>query len=148
MDVKEIEKYLHDNIPLAVAMGVGVKSVDAFGVRLAVPLEPNRNHRDHLFGGSGSAVMILAGWIAVFTGLREAGLDAEIVVQDSTVEFQIPVTADFEVVCPRPVEEEWTRFVETLRKRGRSRIELGALIECHDSPAVRFIGRYVAIRGE
>lgn len=58
----ELEKYLHGHIPLSKAMEVAVVQVQPEGVILSAPLAPNINHRDTVFGGSASAVAILAAW--------------------------------------------------------------------------------------
>jgi thioesterase domain-containing protein len=58
----ELERYLHEHIPLSHAMRVGVVTVDAGTVVLRAPLEPNINHRETVFGGSASALAILAAW--------------------------------------------------------------------------------------
>ena len=144
MEMDEIQKQLYAGIPLAEAMGIRVAAVNSLGVRITAPLEPNRNPAGNVFGGSASAALIIAGWITVHTGLQDAGIDAEVVIQDSTTEYTSAIDADFEVYCPRPAEAEWARFLDTLTRRGRSRIELGGIIECHDRPQARFVGRYVA----
>ena len=56
----ELASDLHAHIPLSAAMQVSVAAVDADGVTLQAPLAPNINHRDTVFGGSASAVAILA----------------------------------------------------------------------------------------
>jgi len=144
MEIDELERHLHAGIPLAGAMGIRVTSVNSLGVRITAPLEPNHNSIGKLFGGSAAAALTIAGWITVYSGLRDAGIEAEIVIQNSAIDYTSPVDADFEIYCPQPSATEWTRFVETLERHGRSRIELGAIIECHDHPLVRFTGRYVA----
>ena len=60
MDTKSLENYLHEHIPLSKAMGVTVRSVSGEAVTLAAPLAPNINHRETVFGGSASALAILA----------------------------------------------------------------------------------------
>jgi thioesterase domain-containing protein len=72
MDARELEDYLHVHIPLSAAMQVAVVAVDASGVTLAAPLAPNINHRDTVFGGSASAVAILAAWARAPRCLRGA----------------------------------------------------------------------------
>jgi len=58
----ELQDYLHEHIPISSAMGVRVVACDESGVRLTAPLYPNINHRATVFGGSASAVAILAAW--------------------------------------------------------------------------------------
>jgi len=51
MNEQELERYLHERIPLSLAMGVEVRAAGAAGVELHAPLEPNINHRDTVFDG-------------------------------------------------------------------------------------------------
>ena len=62
MQAIDIEHYLHAHIPLSLAMGVKVLSSSREAVRLSAPLAPNINHRATVFGGSASAVALLAAW--------------------------------------------------------------------------------------
>ena len=75
MNAIDLERYLHEHIPLSKAMQVSVVSVDTDGVTLRAPLAPNINHQDTVFGGSASAVAILAGWSLLHTRLAAAGLN-------------------------------------------------------------------------
>jgi thioesterase domain-containing protein len=58
----ELEHYLHQHNPLSRAMGVEVVMADWHAVTLRAPLAPTINHRKTVFGGSASAVAILAAW--------------------------------------------------------------------------------------
>jgi thioesterase domain-containing protein len=64
MELAELERYLHQHIPLSEAMQVSVVEVHPEHVVLSAPLAPNINHRETVFGGSASAVAILAHGIA------------------------------------------------------------------------------------
>ncbi|MDL2338661.1 MAG: YiiD C-terminal domain-containing protein, partial [Pseudomonadota bacterium] len=55
-------------------MQVSVVEVSAEQVVLAAPLAPNINHQDTVFGGSASAVAILAAWSMLHTKLTAAGM--------------------------------------------------------------------------
>jgi thioesterase domain-containing protein len=60
VDRCELAHYLHEHIPLSHAMGVEVVEADWHSVTLRAPLAPNINHRETVFGGSASAVGIVA----------------------------------------------------------------------------------------
>jgi thioesterase domain-containing protein len=64
MNEYELQRYLHERIPLSRAMAVEVRAATAEGVEIYAPLAPNINHRDTVFGGSASAVAILTTWSA------------------------------------------------------------------------------------
>lgn len=59
---EEINTYLEEHIPITRHLGVRLVLRDASGLRLAMPLASNLNHRQSAFGGSIGSLGILAGW--------------------------------------------------------------------------------------
>jgi thioesterase domain-containing protein len=144
----EVERYLAEHIPLARALGATVDRYDARELRLRAPLRPNLNHRHTAFGGSLSALAILAGWARVSFDLRAEGVSAHVVVQRSSVDFDAPVESDFEARIEASDETSWTTFRRTLARRRKARITvLGALFAAGE-PVARFEARYVALSVE
>jgi thioesterase domain-containing protein len=142
----ELERYLHDHIPLSKAMSVSVVAVDEKGVTLQAPLAPNINHRETVFGGSASALAILAAWSLLHTRLQLCGIACRLVIQRNTMEYDLPVAGAFsaESMLMRPVD--WDRFIKILKRRGRARISVAATLRFDDQTVGRFTGDYVAIR--
>jgi thioesterase domain-containing protein len=141
-----LQAALGREIPLSRAIGIAVASWDGRTVRLAVPLAPNVNHQATAFGGSLSAAATLAGWSALWLLLDAHGLEHQVVIQDASIEYRHPVTADFTVECTLPEAAVVERFLATLRERGRARLELAATVSSPDRELVTFRGRYVALR--
>lgn len=144
MGTEEIQAYLYRHIPLSREMAVEVVSADEAGVRLRAPLEPNINHRHTVFGGSASALAILAAWTLVHAGLQRRGTPGGVVIQRNSLEYLHPIHGAFEAHCPAPPEREWERFVQTMERRGRSRIVLNAQVLDGQVVAAVFQGVYVA----
>ena len=144
-DPREVERYLHDHIPMSKHMGVVVERADDSAVVLFAPLEPNINHRDTVFGGSASAVAILSAWTLLNLKLRSHPSPLRLVIQKSWVHYLEPIHGDFRSICRPPGDEEWTRFSTTLQKRGRARILLEARMECEGTLVGTFGGDYVAM---
>ncbi len=145
-DRAELERYLHEHIPISSAMGVRVVSCAAAGVTLAAPLAANINHRATVFGGSASAVAILAAWTYLHSVLRGTGLATRLVIQRNTIDYLAPITADFEAECASVGAVEIERVVRTLRRHGKARITLAARLTCAGSEVATFSGEYVAVR--
>jgi thioesterase domain-containing protein len=141
-----LQAALEREIPLSRAIGISVASWDGRTVRLAVPLAPNVNHQDTAFGGSLSAAATLAGWSALWLLLDAHGLQHRVVIQDASIEYRHPVTADFTVECALPGTSEVAHFLATLRERGRARLALRATVRSAEQEQVAFRGRYVARR--
>jgi thioesterase domain-containing protein len=142
----QLESYLHTHIPLSRHMGIGVVHADADQVRLSAPLTPNLNHQQTGFGGSISALAILAGWSLLWMRLREHSAGHQIVIQSNAVEYLNPAVTDFTAVCHAPRDAQWDRFLRTYRLRGRGRLELAAEVEGGGLPLATFSGKYVALR--
>ena len=107
---RQLERYLHEHIPISRPLGVRVIEAAAEGVRLGAPLEPNLNDRQTAFGGSLSAVAILAAWSWMYLRLGGPGFGGRIVIQDHGVEYLAPAAGDFIATCTPPGGELWGRF--------------------------------------
>ena len=143
----ELEDFLHRHIPLSKAMGVSVASVDEDTVVLRAPLAPNINHRGTVFGGSVSAVAMLAGWSLLHTRLAAAGLRPRLVIRRNTMEYEAPITGDFVARASILRNDEWQRFIATLERKGRARIAVSAALEHGDQVVATFAGEFVAFEG-
>ena len=73
-------------------MAVSVRSVEHDAVILLAPLAPNINHRDTVFGGSASALAILAAWSLLHVRLRAEGITGRLVIQRNSMEYERPVS--------------------------------------------------------
>lgn len=141
----EIEAYLHRHIPITRGMGVRIVECGPKGVTLAAPLAPNVNHRATVFGGSASAVAILTAWCWLHFALRDAGLKCQVVIQRNTVDYLVPIDGDFTAHCEALASAPWEKFLRTLRRHGKGRIELHARLHLHGKPVAKFTGDYVAV---
>lgn len=144
MKAEELTAYLHRQIPLLAAVHAEAVTGDAEHVVLRAPLAPNRNHHETAFGGSLALMGILSGWTLLHLALEREGLAPRLMVQKSECEFLEPVGADFTAETHRPVEH-WPRFVATLKRYGRGRIEAQTRIRCGSADAVLHRGTYAAV---
>jgi thioesterase domain-containing protein len=90
----------------------------------------------------------LTGWAMVHTLLDEMKAQAEILIQESDIEYRQPVRSDLKVVCERPDPSALERFQSMLDRWGKARLELKCKIHDAGERAVTFIGQYVALRDE
>jgi len=143
---RDMERYLRSQIPLSAAMGVQVVMATADQVQLAAPLAPNINHHETVFGGSAAAVATLSAWTLLHLRLEQAGFDARLVIQRSSMEYEKPIPGDFEAVCRFTDDTSWRRFVATLERHGRARITLAAQLLYATRQMASFTGDFVALR--
>jgi thioesterase domain-containing protein len=140
----ELERYLHEHIPLTRAMAVSVLSVDDHAVVLAAPLAPNTNQRDTVFGGSASALAILAAWSLLHVRLHAAGIASHLVIQRNTMDYERPIAGAFTARALFEDPERWRRFTHTLARKGKARITMSAVLEHAGGIVGRLSGEFVA----
>lgn len=136
---------LTEEIPLTQPLGLVVARLDTSGLRLEAPLEGNRNHEGTAFAGSVNAVATLAGWGWVWLAVRNTGIGASVVLQNSEIDFLRPITDDFSATAIPPATDEMERFQGALRRRGRARVTVTVEVLAGSELVSRFSGRYVAL---
>jgi thioesterase domain-containing protein len=145
MTPPELERYLHEHIPLSRAMHVGVVAADANGVVLQAPLAPNINHRETVFGGSASALAILSAWSLLQVRVMAAGLAPRLVIQRNTMDYELPIAGTFQARSALAEPGHWTQFTHLLERKGKARITVNAVLSFEGEVAGRFSGEFVAI---
>ena len=148
MTPAELEKYLYDHIPLSAAMQVSVVDVSSDGVVLSAPLAPNINHRDTVFGGSASAVAILAAWSLLHTRLESSGLSSRLVIQRNSMSYELPIAGSFTARSSIFGPSAWESFTRMLRRKGRARIAVSCVLEHVGQAVGQFEGEFVALGAE
>ncbi len=148
MLARDLEQYLHAQIPLCRAMRVQVAALDAQGVTLSAPLAPNINHHETVFGGSAAVLAILAGWSLIHVRLQHAQLPARVVIQRHTMEYERPMAQDFKARSALESEDAWAAFAALLARRGRARLRVLATLECAGVRSGSFSGQFVAVSAQ
>ncbi len=145
MDSAELEQYLHEHIPLSKAMSVSVVAVEEGAIALSAPLEPNINHRETVFGGSASALAILAAWSLLHTRLRSVGVTSRLVIQRNTMEYELPIEGAFTARASIEDERDWNLFMKILARKGKARIAVSSILEHAGQVVGRLTGEFVAL---
>jgi thioesterase domain-containing protein len=142
---KELEQYLHEQIPLSRAMGVQVRAASRESVELAAPLGPNINHQETVFGGSASAVAILSAWSLIHVRLKSEGASGGIVIRRNTMLYEKPITDDFSAIATMPDEAAWSRLIATLSRKRMARISIPSVLVCAGHDVGRLDGEFVVL---
>lgn len=129
MSTLALQESLYERIPLSRALGVTVLQVDPGLVVLGAPLAPNVNHSGTVFGGSASAVAVLAAWSLVEVRLQSAGLTGRIVIRRSAMDFERPIRADFAARAAAPETADWEKLLGTLRRGRMGRIVVRSVLD-------------------
>ncbi|HEY1792805.1 MAG TPA: YiiD C-terminal domain-containing protein [Opitutaceae bacterium] len=147
--VPALELFLHEMIPLAKAMGVGVEVSDDRSLVLTAPKEQNKNSLNTAFGGSLVALATLAGYGVVWELMRDEK-DHEkpvwhIVVKESRAAYRRPVIGDLRAICERPAQAAIAEFKEALARYGKAKLKLRASIIENGNVAVDVHAAYVVL---
>ena len=144
MSPRVLEEYLHGHIPLSRAMQVSVRELTDELVVLGAPLAPNINHRSTVFGGSASALEILAAWSLLYARLRDRELSASLVIRRNTIDYERPMAGDFTASAFLAEAGLWPEFLHTLARRGKARIAVSAQLRGQGEEAGHFGADFVA----
>jgi thioesterase domain-containing protein len=141
----ELEQYLHAHIPLSKAMQVSAVSASIEGVVLSAPLGPNINHRDTVFGGSASALAILAAWSLLHVRLLQQGASCRLVIQRNSMEYLAPIFGEFTATASVQEPQSWDKQLRMLERKGAARFSAGSELRAAGVLAGRFTGEFVAL---
>ncbi len=98
-----------------------------------------------MFGGSASAVAILAAWSLLHTRLRTEGVAARLVIQGNSMAYLQPIAGDFTARSALAEPEQFPRFLHTLARMRRARLRVTAQLESDGQVAGRLTGEFVAL---
>ena len=142
--IRELEKYLLKNIPIASQMQVEIVDFSETALSIRAPLAPNINDKGTAFAGSLFSAMVLAGWMYVTARLRTEGIDAEAVAAAANIRYAKPVMDDFTAVCRLPSQGDWERFTAKLKKRKNYKIKLPVEVTVDGGVKASLTGEYHA----
>jgi thioesterase domain-containing protein len=145
MNPGDLQRYLHDRIPLARAMQVEVRAATIDGVEIYAPLEPNINHRDTVFGGSASAVAILAAWAALYVRMRAEGRAGRLVIRRNRMSYERPIVAGFTATAAPPDDAAWAKAIAALARGRPARVSMSVALECRGEGVGRLDGEFVVM---
>jgi len=145
MERRELEQFLHEHIPLSKAIGIKVLESNTEHVVLSAPLIPNINHQSTVFGGSASAVAILAAWALLYMRLRQAGLPGHLVIQKNTMVYERPIADKFVASSSMGDSSAWIKFQEVFKRKQRARISIKVTIQCNGEKVGEMNGDFVAL---
>lgn len=136
----DVERFLHEKIPLTLAMRVRVTNIEP--MTLEAPVEFNSNHLKTGFGGSINAIATLAGYGFLWLELRPYRF-VHIVIAESSIRFLRPVHRVIRAICQGAAAEELDRFKDAVATGDRARINLRVQIEESRTIAAEFAGQFV-----
>lgn len=132
MEAKIIQKIIEDEIPIVKSMGVKFIDFGHDSCIISVPLEPNHNHKNTVFGGSLYSVCTSACYGILFALQLEDKLEhLDLVIGEGSIRYIKPVDKDFKVRAELN-SADWKRLKEKVQITGFSKIQLTAFVFADD----------------
>lgn len=141
-DLAAAESYVHTHIPLTRVMGLRIVPDDASTFAIEAPVAMNYNHLRTAFGGSISAVALLAGYC--FLWLQSETGRSHIVIRESRMKFVRPVRHVIRARVIAPPADALERFNDDVAKTGRAELQLRVVVEEEGQLAAELSGSFVA----
>ena len=138
------EKFLHERIPLTLAMGVRVLPDQANGFAVEAPVALNHNHLQTAFGGSIDAICTLAGYTFLWLELR--GDTVHVVIRESSIRFLKPIREHIRAVCDKTNGERLEAFRDLYQTTGKASIQLQVRAVEKGAVVARFEAVFVALQ--
>ena len=144
MNPNELKAYLFQNIPITKSLDLNILEASLEKVRLSAPFKTHKNHKNTAFGGSLNTLLTLSCWVLLHLNLP----GHQIVITENKTDYLTPVTSDFEAVSTLPPKETWEKFLNTLKRHKKGRLQLKATIHQGGTLAVAFTGTFAAFPHE
>lgn len=129
MKAIELQSFVRTKIPAAEFMQVAVITAEPDLVEVGAPLAPNSNVHGTLFGGSATAVGLIAAWCLVYQRMQQDHLGSNLVVMRQVTNYLRPVTGAFTATAKFESETAWSDFIAALNRKGRARIAVIATLQ-------------------
>ncbi|MEY4591509.1 MAG: hypothetical protein RIR18_404 [Pseudomonadota bacterium] len=148
MTPQALEALLVEKIPVAKFMQVQVVDIQPDRLILKAPLAPNLNVHNTMFGGSATAIGLVAAWSLFSTRLANAGIQATVVAHKNSSVYLKPINDELvaEAMLAGPESESWQGFLDRFHEKGRARLNLHTRLLCNSELAGEVEAVFVAIR--
>jgi thioesterase domain-containing protein len=141
---ESLQERIDREIILARHIRVIVESASDAAVVLRAPLAPNTNHKGTAFGGSLYSLAVLTGWAWATRYLAARAIEADAVIQESSMRFLAPVRGEMRACMEIPAASDVERFQRMLKRAGRGRIRLRVNMHYGETLATVFDGLFAA----
>ena len=144
MLLEELQKKLHNEIPLTKLMNINIKEYNEKELITTAPLNININDKGTAFCGSLSTMTIISSWSLCWLISKELGFDSNnIVIIKNETSFKKPVTKDIVCHTKKPSFEEIKTLKQKLEIKKSASIKIESKIIENDEICVEFVGYYV-----
>lgn len=144
MNPEELLEKLQKDIPLSRHLGFQILVATPTKIHLHANLAENINHKGTGFGGSIYALAVLSAYSLVYIGLHKEKINTNnIVIQRGDIQYLVPVTGDFDIICEFKNEDIYQKFYKYLRRWNKAREILKVQILCEGKLCATLDGTFV-----
>lgn len=129
------------------ALGIEIAEWSGDQAVLTAPLGPSLNDKGTAFAGSIDSILDLAGWSAIMLSLRDAGIEADVMIVKSETEYTAAVRGDMAAMA-KIAPEEMERLLRELAETGRSRLSLQCQLTSANRECALMTAQYAIIKRE
>lgn len=142
--IKELEKKLHDEIPLTKFMEIKITDYNNNYLISQAPLNININDKGTAFGGSLATMNIISSWGLCWIIQKELSFNSNnIVIIKNEHSYKKPVTKDIVCFTTKPSLEEIDKLKNKLLSKKSASIKIESKIIEDGEICVDFTGYYV-----
>lgn len=146
MTAKELEKLLTSEIPITKQMGIRDLQITDGKLSLTLPIQPNVNHKQTMFGGSLYSSGAVACYGLFLSGLREHAITTNnIVISEGQMKYMAPVDQDARIEAQWNSDKERTQFFAALGAKKKARVLMRAQVFIANKLCAEFSGQFVAL---
>ena len=150
MDKEYLQDYIEEHIPIVKEMDFSIVEINGNEVMVEGPYEKHINHRNSIFGGSISSLLILAGWTKMKLMMEKIDNNTSIVIQESNVKYLRPVLGDFVAITKISEEVDMLKTEKIYKKFGKVRVNIEVFLKEKGKEEIlaEFVGSFVALKNE
>ena len=121
--LNSFQRFLYDQIPLTKKMGLTIVELSEKQLTIQAPLAKNINDKGSVFGGSSSALMILAGWSLIKLNCEKYNIKADIVIHKNETIWQKPLFQNLIIQSKFKFNHDFPEIKSRLVNKKHQRIE-------------------------
>lgn len=121
--LEKFQDFLYQSIPLTKNMGLEFIEYNGNALQIKAPLSNNINDKGSVFGGSSSALMIIAGWSLININCDENEIDSDIVIHKNETIWQKALYSDLYIQVEFKREYNFESIKTIIDKKRHQKID-------------------------
>jgi thioesterase domain-containing protein len=148
MSQQALQALLAEKIPVTQFMQVEVVDIQPDSLTVKAPLAPNLNIHDTMFGGSATAIGLVAAWSLFSMRLANAGVNATVVAHKNASTYLKPIAGELVAKATFANLGAWQSFMDRFTEKGRARFFLHVQLLSENQLAGEIEAEFVAIKSD